>query len=63
MSGLVIVETNPLAVVAFGAGPQGPVGPLNMFIQNAQPTYTGNYLWLQTGLPGGKATLWLNTEE
>jgi len=40
-------------------GIQGPSGPQNLFVQNAAPVYSSPYLWVQTGLPGGGITLWV----
>ena len=40
-------------------GIQGPSGPQNLFVQNAAPVYSSPYLWVQTGLPGGGVTLWV----
>lgn len=40
-------------------GETGPAGPQNLFVQNAAPVYASPYLWVQTGLAGGGATLWV----
>ena len=42
-------------------GIQGEPAPQQIYVQNTQPAATGQpYVWLQTGLPGGGTTLWID---
>lgn len=41
-------------------GPPGPPGDQRVFVQDDQPDFGGNSgLWIQTGLPGGGLTMWI----
>lgn len=47
--------------VQFGANTGGNSAAQNVFIQQAQPTATGNYLWVELNPDNSVKTFWVNS--
>ena len=52
----------PAVLISAGvrSGPPGPAAAKNVFVQNDAPDFGGEPgLWVQTGMPGGAMTMWI----